>query len=250
VISAPIALELVRAQVGEMNVLDFDRVETGNTVRWTHGLSAVGHHKSGVIGGWVASEYPFTRVTPYGSRIGGVPPPAHNGAGIPGEAAMLSQFLDGVDVVIDATGELGVQHLLATAASERRIPQLYAWGTEGGWGGAVAWIDPDSGGCWHCMQLSFADGTVQLPPAAPAEAIQPRGCADPTFAAAGFALTPISAQAARTAARALTGVLAGSEVSVCALQEDAGELAAPRWRTDPVRVHKDCPCVHQVVATG
>jgi hypothetical protein len=246
-LGAPIALELARAQLGTLRVLDNDRVEAGNAARWTHGISAVGHHKCGVIGGWVSSEYPFTEVTGYGYRIGGVPGREQRAAVGVGEAEGVGQFLDGLDLVIDATGELGVQHLISCLGEELGLAQVYAWGTEGGWGGAVAHIRPGAGGCWYCLQLAFADGLIELPPAAQDPPVQPRGCAEPTFAAAGYQLTPIIAQAARTAARSLSGALDGSEVSVLTLQDDSGELSAPRWVSYPLPIHEGCPCAHRAL---
>jgi hypothetical protein len=244
-LGAPVSVELLRAQVGELRVLDFDRVEAGNIVRWTHGLSAVGYHKPGVIAGWAAGEYPFSRVTGYTLRIGGVPAP---GALTPelGEAQSLERFLDGLELVLDATGELGIQHLLSAIAEEHGLAQVHAWGTEGGWGGAVACLRPGSGGCWMCLQLAFEDGSIPLPPGTPDPPLQPRGCADPTFAAPGYALTPIVAQAARAAARLLAGAGAG-EVHVCTLQDDSGELPAPRWETFEIPIHERCPCEHRVL---
>lgn len=243
-LGAPVAVELLRAQVGELRVLDFDVVEAGNLVRWTHGLSAVGYRKTSVIGSWAVSEFPFTSVVGFDLRIGGIPGPSRAASnGEFGEAEGLSRFLDGLDVVVDASGELGVQHLIATVAREQSVGQVFAWGTEGGWGGAVASLFPDSGGCWMCLQLAFADGSIELPPAAPDAPFQPRGCTDPTFAAAGFSLTPIVAQAARCTARLLAEESA-SQVHVCSLQTEDGELPAPVWTTSVISVHAECPCEH------
>jgi hypothetical protein len=244
-LGAPVTVELLRAQVGELRVLDFDVVEAGNLARWTHGLSAVGHRKTGVIGGWAISEFPFTNVVAFDLRIGAVPQPSTNsGTGQFGEAEGLSRFLDGLDIVVEASGELGVQHLIATAALEHGIRQVFAWGTEGGWGGAVACLAPGSGGCWMCLQLAFADDSIALPPGAPDAPFQPRGCTDPTFAAAGFSMTPIVAQTARCTARMLADEGA-AQVHVCSLQTEDGELPAPAWVTSAIPVHPECPCEHE-----
>jgi molybdopterin/thiamine biosynthesis adenylyltransferase len=244
-LGAPLAVEFLRTQVGELRVLDFDAVEAGNAVRWTHGLTAVGYQKTGVIAGWGAAEYPFTKMQAFQHRIGAVPVPVEPVPDGLGEADGLDQFLDGLDLVIDATGELGIQHLLTTLARPLGLPQVFAWATEGGWGGAVAAVAPASGGCWMCLQLAFDDGTIALPPGAPDPPVQPRGCADATFAAAGYDITPISAQAARTAARLLHGDGAG-EVHVCTLQDDEGEFAAPSWVSSAIPVHELCPCEHAI----
>jgi molybdopterin/thiamine biosynthesis adenylyltransferase len=245
-LGSPIVTELLRAQVGELRVIDFDRVEAGNIVRWTHGLSAVGHLKSAVVAGSAGAEFPFTQVMAYNHRIGVVPAPGDPVAGA-SESEGLEQFLDGLDLLIDATGELGIQHLISTLAHELELPQIYAWGTEGGWGGAVACVSPADGGCWMCLQLALDDGTIELPPAAGEAPVQPRGCADPTFTAPGYSLTPIVAQAARAAARMCSGDGAG-EVHVCALHDSSGELPAPRWVTSPIGVYERCPCEHHALA--
>ncbi len=243
-LGAPVAVELLRAQVGELRLLDFDVVEAGNLARWTHGISAVGYRKTGVIGGWALSEFPFTNVTGFDLRIGAVPPPsANSGDAAFTEAEGISRFLDGLSVVVDASGELGVQHLIAAVAREQGVPQVFAWGTEGGWGGAVACLAPGSWGCWMCLQLAFADGSIALPPGAPDAPFQPRGCTDPTFAAAGFSMTPIVAQTASCAARMVVGAGPG-QVHVCSLQTEDGELAAPVWVTSAIPVHPECPCEH------
>ncbi len=245
-LGAPLAAEFLRAQVGELRTIDFDRVEAGNTVRWSHGLSAVGYLKSDVIAGWAATEYPFTRVKAYNHRIGGVAPPFEDAQVAASESDGLGEFLNGLDLVIDVTGELGVQHLVATLAQEFDLPQMFAWGTEGGWGGAVACVSPGLGGCWMCLQLAFEDGTIELPPAASEPPLQPRGCADPTFAAPGYALSPIVAQAARATARIVNDG-GSSEVHVCALQDPDGELPAPRWLSTPIPIHECCPCGHRAL---
>lgn len=246
-LGAPISSELLRAQVGELRVLDFDRVETGNIVRWTHGLSAIGYTKPQVIAGSAAAEFPFSRVVPIEMRIGAVPAP---GKQLPPsttrEAQALSDFLDDVELVVDATGELGIQHLLSALSVERGLPQVYAWSTEGGWGGAISALGAgEGGGCWMCLQLAFDEGTIPLPPAAPDPPREPRGCGDTTFAAAGFELTPIVAQCARTVVRLLAGEGAG-EVHVCWLHDADGELPAPKWESFLIPVHERCPCEHRV----
>jgi hypothetical protein len=233
----------VRAQVGELRVVDFDSIESGNVVRWTHGISAVGYLKTGVIAGWAFNEYPFTDVIGFDFRLGAVPPPSSNGVSAFTESEGFTRFMDGLSVVVDASGELGIQHLIATAAEEQGVPQVFAWGTEGGWGGAVASFVPGVGGCWMCLQLAFDDGSITLPPAAPDAPFQPRGCTDPTFAAAGFAMTPIVAQTASCVAR-LAGGRESTQIHVCSLQTEDGELPAPAWDTSAIAVHPECPCAH------
>lgn len=92
-----------------------------------------------------------------------------------------------------------------------------------------------------CLQLAFQDGSIALPRAAPDARFQPRGCTDPTFAAAGFAMTPIVAQAATCVAR-VAGGRGSTQIHVCSLQTEDGELPAPVWETSAIAVHPECPC--------
>lgn len=246
-LGAPLTTELLRSQVGELRILDGDRVEAGNIVRWPLGISAVGHDKAALITAWGLAEYPFTRTLGWTHRIGAVRPDATPPSGAVPETTLLTDFLDGLDVLVDATAELGVQHLLSTLADDAGIPQVYAWGTEGGWGGAIARVMPGQTGCWHCLQLALGEGTIMLPPGAPAAAVQPRGCATPTFAAASYALSPIVAQAGRVIARTLRGE-GRYDVFICELENEDGELEAPRWTSYALKVHAQCPCVHHAVA--
>ena len=106
-IGAPLALELARAQTGQLRLLDHDSVEVGNTVRWPYGLSAVGYQKAAFLANQIHLEYPLTRVIAYLQQLGAAPPKSTSGQ--LSEAAILTSFLDGADLVIDATGELGHQ---------------------------------------------------------------------------------------------------------------------------------------------
>ena len=94
-----------------------------------------------------------------------------------------------------------------------------------------------------CLQLAFDEESIALPPAAPDAPFQPRGCTDPTFAAAGFAMTPIVAQAASCVAR-VAGRRGSTQIHVCSLQTEDGELPAPAWETSAIAVHPECPCAH------
>lgn len=243
-LGAPLAFELARAQVGELRVLDNDVVEAGTIVRWPLGLSAVGHRKTTVVQAVIGNDYPFTRVRVFEQAIGFV-------AGTPDEqppqdeAEMLSEFLDAVDLVIDATAEIGVQQLLAALADEADIPQLYVSATEGGWGGIVARVVPGQTGCWYCLQKHIDDGSIVAPPLAETGTVQPRGCAAPTWTGTSFDGLPLVAQAARTAAFT---VLAGRatenarDVFVCSqVAETASELDAPEWTAYTLARHPECP---------
>jgi hypothetical protein len=238
-LGAPLALELARAQVGDLAILDHDAVEAGNIVRWPVGLSAVGHAKTDVLAGLVRQDYPYTTVKGYRQQIGVAAPPGAEG---PGEAATLSAFLAGADVLIDATAEIGVGQLLAHLAEAAGLPFLTLWATEGAWGGAVASIPPGGEGCWQCLQLAIADGTLPAPPFEPGGPIQPRGCATRTFTGTGYDALEIVTQALRVTRRVLLEpALPHSTLDVCALRDaDGRELAVPQWVGHTIERHPGC----------
>jgi hypothetical protein len=240
-IGGGLAMELARAQVGRLRLLDADYVEAGNTVRWPFGLTAVGTAKSVCLANRIQADYPFTEAQAFHHLIGEALPPG--GLRAPGDATVLSAFLDGADLVVDATAELGVSQLLADLAAAAHIPLLSVWGTEGGWGGAVAELAPGAGGCWYCLQLRLADGSIPMPPAEPNSYIQPRGCSAPTFSATSFDMLEIVAQTMRAARRNLVGTAATAIVHVCSVRDGHGsELPAPVWTSHPLQVHPDCRC--------
>ena len=239
-LGAFIALELARAGIGELTVLDGDGVEAGNTVRWPVGLTAVGHRKVDVIAGLIANEHPYTTVHKVDGRIGDPGPLTHpGGRRTASELDVLSETIERVDLIIDATAELGVQHLLSEIGAGR--PQLYVWATEGAAGGAVARID-GSAGCWACLQQALDTGAIALPPADMQATVQPRGCATPTFTGAAFDLAPVSNQAVRMAIATLVGTPnPAADVCVLSLRDGDGvPLAVPSWSTHPLPVSAAC----------
>ncbi len=246
-LGAPLAMELARAQVGTLRMLDFDAVEAGNIVRWPYGLGAVGHAKSEYLAAAIKQEYPFTSAVAYRRQIGDAP--AQLTAGRPSEAAVLSTMMKDTDLLIDASAEIGLGALLSALSSAAGIPLLSLWATEGGWGGGVAYLPPGRGGCWYCLQHGLADASLPIPPAEPAAMVQPRGCGAPTFTGSSFQMLEIVLQAMRSTQRALTGSAKSATLHVCAARDEHGEeLETPVWSTHAIPVHPACACCSLVVA--
>lgn len=237
-----IAMELGRAQVGELRTLDHDHVEAGTIVRWPFGLHVVGHPKVQVLADHLGVDYPFTSVHQFPHFIGGVP-----AAGEPdvSESDVLTEFLDGADILLDATAETGISYLLSRLATEAGVPQVYVWATEGGWGGGVARVIPGETGCWYCVQLRIEDQSIVPPPLAGTGTVQPRGCAAPTWTGTSFDALPLVAQAVRTACFTLLGGRdAGNplDVFICHQKaESPAQLTAPAWTSYALEPHPRCP---------
>lgn len=233
-----LALELARAGLGNLRGLDFEDVEVGNTSRWVAGLTAVGASKTGFLQRRIHMEHPFTNFEPFPMLIGGSAVVLK--ARVETEIDQIERFLDGADLLVDATAEIGVQQALAAAAEEVGIPQLFVSSTEGARGGIIARILPGEGGCWMCLQLGIEDDSIALPGRGELLTLQPEGCSSLTYTAASFDLQPIIAQAARVAASTLAEATddAGSVAFVCSLEAPP---SPPQWRTYSIEKHPACP---------
>ena len=158
-------------------------------------------------------------------------------------------MLEGVDLVYDATAEVGIQHLLADLAIERSIPYLCISTTPGAWGGLVARIRPQhTEGCWICLQNALTDGTIPSPPFDPAGGVQPKGCADPTFTGAGFDVGQVALAGVRLAVATLSAGTNGGypdvgwDVVVVSLRDPDRRMIAPQWETFSLARHPSCSC--------
>lgn len=113
---------------------------------------------------------------------------------------ILDELLSGIDLLYDATAELGVNHLMADLAAARGIPYISISTTAGAWGGLIVRIRPDdTRGCWLCLQHRLMDETIPSPPMDPRGGVQPEGCANPTFTGTGFDVGEIALSGVRLA---------------------------------------------------
>lgn len=243
-LGSPLAVELARAGVGRLRVLDYDHVETGTSVRWARGLSATAHLKTAAVAALISTDHPYTRVEQFDVQLGSAD--RRNGHA-PTEHEALHNFLDGADLVIDATAELAIGHLISVLAADHAVPQLYVSATDGAWGGRVARLLPGRTGCWMCLQHRIDDHTLPTPPYEPSGTVQPRGCAARTFTGANFDLQPLVSQAARVATHTLLRETDEAQqtpwpaVHICALHGEHGPLPAPAWSSHELSQDPACP---------
>jgi molybdopterin/thiamine biosynthesis adenylyltransferase len=236
-LGAPIALELARAQIGELRILDFDYVETGTIVRWPFGLSAVAAPKVDFLTQVLPREYPFTTVAPFPLTIGSALQLDGHAGKRESDFQVIDRMFDGVDLVIDASAEIGIQQFIAHLADERGIPQLTVSATEGARGGIVARIIPNESGCWLCLQQALYEGEIEIPPHDEMGTVQPRGCGSSTFTGTAFDLLPIVAQAVRLAVTTLLDGRSGADIFVCSLTNPSG---APQWAAHELERRSSC----------
>ncbi|HEY9552936.1 MAG TPA: ThiF family adenylyltransferase [Allosphingosinicella sp.] len=241
-IGAPAAIELARAGLGKLTLVDHDIVEPATVRRWAYGLTAFGEKKVSVIKERLAAEYPWTAIQIEEIRIGAAVDPGV--AQRQGER--MEQLIEGQHLMIDCTAEMGVNHFLSEFARVRGLPYLIANATPGAWGGIVARFEPASP-CWMCFRHAlYGDSGAALPPADPQGEVQPPGCAEPTFTGSSFDLTEISLELVRVAA----GLLGGNDgyprndwdAAVLHLRDNAGRRVPPHWEPITIPRRRECTC--------
>jgi molybdopterin/thiamine biosynthesis adenylyltransferase len=244
-LGATIAIQLARAGIGTLVTIDRDTLDPGNTVRHAVSFLQSGRLKAAATAATAVDHSPYVISQFNPLTIGTV---RDEPTGMT-DAEALDDALSNTDLVIDATAEIGIQHMLADEARRRRLPYLCVTATNGAWGGMVTLVTPDgTDGCWFCLLKHMDDRTIPTPPAAPSEFVQPPGCASPTFTGAGFDLDHISLHAVRVATAALLADTLGAyptpphDVAVLALREHDGTPSLPTWTGYALSRHPDCPC--------
>lgn len=244
-LGASSVLEFARCGVGEIRIIDHDIVDVGTIVRWPFGLTAVGKYKTDIISDFIKTNYPFTRITPFAHRIGGVRLSVEESS----DLKILDSAFDNSELIFDAAAEIGLQHLLSDLAVERSIPYIGISTTLGNWGGMLFRIRPRvTEGCWLCFMQHLNDKSIPTPAADLSGFIQPIGCADPTFTGSGFDAGIVSFSGVRLAISTLT---AGQEkgypsfdwdVAIVDLRDEQGKATLPIWRTFSLTRHPSCLC--------
>jgi molybdopterin/thiamine biosynthesis adenylyltransferase len=198
-IGGSVALELVKAGIGGIDLIDYDRFEVGNSIRHVVGLDYAGLAKT--VGMDIACRQmnPFCDVTGHSIQLG-----RPNWMDQPNLEDVTRMF-ERADIVIDATGSHQVQALLARLAAEAGTAFLSAWLTDGYWGAEVFRLIPRVTRCHKCLLTAMRDGSVTVLHAesGPDEPVVAQGCSHPTVAGAGFDASELSALAARLAVQTL-----------------------------------------------
>lgn len=240
-IGAPAAVELARATVGEIALVDFDFAEPAGSMRWPLGIMYGGIPKVLALQQFIQTNYPHTRATPYPQQLGSALAVQRS------DLEVLEEIFQGLDLVLDASAETGIQDFLSVLAGARGIPYICAYATPGGWGGyLVRVLAGRKQGCWLCFRHGLADGKIPTAPFDQREFVQPAGCAAPTFRAASFDVGHISTEAARLAAATLCEGAGDSypaldwDVGVLYLRDSRGVAMAPRWEILQLVPHPSC----------
>lgn len=241
-LGAPLSLELAKSGVGKLHLLDPDTVEFGTSVRYPFGLSSAGVTKVAALQKHIKENYPYSRVMPFELEFG--TPPSEDGRFISTRAETLA-FLEGVDLVIDATANMNVNGFLSDLSRNKGIPYICLSATYGLWGGRVLRVRPD--GCWSCYRYGIHYETVPEPINDEKAVVQPLGCSSPTFQGAGFDGMEVSMMATRLAVSTLTDKFTPGlypsiswDGAIVNMRDQTGGIIPPSWTTFNISKHPEC----------
>lgn len=233
--------QLARAGVGEFHLLDHDTLEPGNLARHAGALDSICLDKATAMAHRVRQINPYALATPRKLYVG---LPALDGSQT--ETEILEALFNSVNLVVDATVEIGVQQYTSMLARDTGTPWVALEGTPGIGGGTVVKIDADTGGCFGCFQWHQHAGSIPTAPSPSSALVQPAGCAAPTFTGTGFDLSVIAIQAARVIVGSLLRSVQGGypedgyDAHILSLRTDDGKLIPPAWQGFRVPRHPEC----------
>lgn len=239
-VGAPAALEFARAAVGELRMLDMDIVEAGTVIRWPIGMPAVGSLKVGTLGWFLRQNFPLTKTSMSVGKIGGIV--ASGGITLDN----MREFLNGVDLVVDASAEVGVSRTLSHLVGDLGTPLISIASTNGGWGGSIVTYEPGKSGCYDCFLRFVDEGVIPVPPQSSTDKVQPAGCSEPTYLAANFDTAEVTLAAVRTGVSILCSGRKNAYpelqrgVAILRLRDEDGVAVYPSWTRYQLHIHPKC----------
>lgn len=210
-LGAPAAQHLVQSGAN-VRLVDGDVADAGTSVRFPFGYADAGRSKVQVAAEWLAAHSPLAEVDGDSMRLGAVRLSPRPDAEQHGN---LNRLLDGVDLILDATGSHAVGLFLSDCAAMMGVPFVNATTTWGCWGGRVMALRPKDGACFECVYCHIDDReSCDVPdeerliaPEEPGGEIRPVGCGDATYTGSSFD----AAAVVSVTVRAIVSMLCGGE---------------------------------------
>lgn len=239
------SIELARAGIGKLQLVEFDILEPGNSVRWPLGRPFWGVDKSTALSWFIKANYPWTETTGWRLRVGEtIGTPEQAGLLKDSQRAQLQKIVMEADIVIDTSASDECQFAIAELSRELGKPLIVGYATEGVAGGIVARFRPDQPGCLVCLHNHWNEGTIPLPPIDSSGTVVPLGCNTPTFTGGSFDLQEVTLEVVRSA----IGLIAPEvrdpgdwDWSSLDLVE-GGRRVLPKWQHGKIEPRADCPC--------
>jgi hypothetical protein len=196
-LGAPVALELAKAGIGGLSIVDHDRYEANNSVRHILGIEYSGLGKAEAVANACQRLSPFCEVRSDDILFG----QTHWEEASPVER--LTAVLRTADVLIESTGSHQLQRFLARVAAENGLPFVSSWLTDGLFGAQVVRIVPGKTCCFVCFAEAETAGRLPRPEAGDGTLVTAQGCSHPTVPGAGFDATEAAAASARLAVQTM-----------------------------------------------
>lgn len=246
-LGSPLAIQLAKAGMKVIHMVDDDFLQMGNSVRWALGSRYAGLLKVVAMGFHIKNEYPYTKAVGHAFRIGAAFPQNP-------DAKTLESLCEEVDLVVDATANFSVSYYLSDLCKYKETPYLWLTTTHGCQGGIVGRVIPGvDQGCWHCFQRSLGDGRISQPKDSGRDDIQPGGCSQSTFIGAGIDSDEVSLMAARLAVATLCRGEQNAygdfdwNIAVGDFYNENGPIS-PEWKRSNLEIHPQCSQCSQEVS--
>lgn len=226
-------------------LIDGDFVSAATAIRNPSAFAMTGRSKVEIAMKVVHDTQPYTFLQAQVCRIG-APRMARDSKAAKDEdqTASIEQIVQGVDVVIDLTADLSVQHYVSDLAHRDGVAYVRAEALPGVRAGLVALQRPGAEVCWMCWQHHLGSTIDPLPEFEPPGGVQPPGCPDPTYTGAGFDLAALAAQTAQVVAAYVTGPdgygSLSADLMTVKFVDESGQPTPPAWESHHLTRHPDC----------
>jgi molybdopterin/thiamine biosynthesis adenylyltransferase len=233
-----IAVELAKAGLGELEVIDFDTLELGNMVRHRLGLDFAGFAKAKATAIAARRANPFCDANATETRLGATEWQDES------SLQALVRSIEAADLLVDASGSHQLAQLCGRLCAETGTPMLCAWLTEGFWGAEIVRIRPSKTSCWTCFANAQRRGELIRAESGPGSQVVAQGCSHPTTAGAGFDALEAAAVATRLVVSTLapSGGYPDSEFDHVALsfRRAPDDAEYPRFATERLQPRPHC----------
>jgi molybdopterin/thiamine biosynthesis adenylyltransferase len=182
-----VAVELARAGVEGLDIVDQDHYDLNNGVRHVLPASYAGREKADAVAEFARQCSPFTEARGHMIRVGTTP----------FAKQQLLALIASSSVVVDATGSETVTRLLHWRCAEAGVPLVSGALTPGGLGARIVVLR----GASPCLDCFYDDRSIPARDSARVSGTTPHGCSHPAASCAPFEVSELAVNLARTAVR-------------------------------------------------
>jgi molybdopterin/thiamine biosynthesis adenylyltransferase len=233
-----IAVELAKAGVGTLDLVDFDSLEFGNLLRHRLSLEYLGLPKVQGVATAARRANPFCAVTARHLQLGSVKWEDES------PLSQLAEAVEEADIIVEASGSHQIAQVIGRLCAQSDTPMVSTWLTEGFFGGEVVRIHPGRTMCWTCFATAQREGSLLSAQSGPPSQVAALGCSHPTTAGAGFDALEAAAVATRLTVQTLAPSGGYPECdwdhAVLNFRGAPQDPKAPRFAVEVLAPQEDC----------